>query len=896
MSTRESETTALDPVCGMTVSTDSSKHSSHDGQTYYFCSEGCQAKFERDPQAVLTARAEKEAQKQTSGDGSSCCHNDAERPATLAVAKQASREDNSCCHGETAKTDSTAVDPVCGMTVPTDSSKHSSHDGQTYYFCSDGCQANFERDPQAVLTARAEKEAQKQASEAGHSCCHGGTVAKPQVSTATGSPADEGAIYTCPMHPEIEQVGPGDCPICGMDLEPKFVDMADHSDEDQYRDMKRRFWIGVALSVPLLLIAMGPMVGLSLQRSFSSGVLAWLQLALAAPVVFWSGWPLLVRGFKSFQSWNLNMFSLIAVGTLAAFFFSLVVVVFPAAIPEAFAENGQLPLYFEAAAVIITLVLLGQVLELRARQQTGGAIRELLQLAPDIAHRITDDGEEDVALDAVRKGDRLRLRPGEKVPVDGRVISGSSSIDESMLTGEPVPVKKSEGDDVTGGTLNQTGGLVIEAVGVGDETVLSRIVQMVAEAQRSRAPIQKLVDVVARYFVPAVITCSIAAFIFWALFGPEPQLAHAFVAAVAVLIIACPCALGLATPMSVMMGVGRGAKEGVLIKNAEVLEVMEKVDTIVVDKTGTLTQGRPEVTAVNALGRWTEAEVLSLVAAVETQSEHPLAEAVVRRAKSDQLTIPEAREFQSITGGGVKATVAGQNVLVGKAELLEQEQIGGLEAARQWASTHQSRGSTVVFGAIDGEIAAVLAISDPIKESTPAAVQSLHQLGLKVVMLTGDAEPTARAVAEKLGIDTFRAGVSPQDKHAFVAQLKQQGSVVAMAGDGINDAPALAEANVGIAMGTGTGVAIESAGVTLVGGDLRGVVAAGKLSRKTMSNIRQNLFFAFVYNALGIPVAAGLLYPFFGVLLSPMIAAAAMSLSSVSVIANALRLRSAKLA
>ncbi|EMI21823.1 heavy metal translocating P-type ATPase [Rhodopirellula maiorica SM1] len=680
-----------------------------------------------------------------------------------------------------------------------------------------------------------------------------------------------------------------------MDLEPKFVDMADHGDDEQYADMKLRFWVGVVLSVPLLVIAMGPMLGLRISDWMSQTVFAWLQLALATPVVFWCGWPLLVRGVKSFRSMNLNMFSLIAVGTLAAYLFSLVVVLMPGVIPAAFFENGVPPLYFEAAAVIITLVLLGQVLELRARQQTGGAIRELMQLAPETAHRLTDNGEEEVSLDSVHKGDRLRIRPGEKVPVDGRVLSGSSSVDESMLTGEPIPVQKSEGDEVTGGTLNQTGALVMEAVGVGGDTVLSRIVQMVADAQRSRAPIQKLVDVVARYFVPAVIVCSILAFIGWAMFGPEPALAHAFVAAVAVLIIACPCALGLATPMSVMVGVGRGAKEGVLIKNAEVLEVMEKVDTIVVDKTGTLTQGRPEVTAIKTFGGTSEPEILALAAAVETQSEHPLAQAIVRRAKQDATTQHEATAFSSITGGGVRARVDGRDVIIGKADLLIEQNVDGVDAGRAEATKHQSEGATVIFVAVDGQLAALMAITDPIKPSTPAALETLHELGLKVVMLTGDAEPTAKAVATKLGIDEYHAGVSPEDKHAFVRRLKSEGKTVAMAGDGINDAPALAEANVGIAMGTGTGVAIESAGVTLVGGDLRGVAAASNLSRKTMSNIRQNLFFAFIYNALGIPVAAGLLYPFFGILLSPMIAAAAMSFSSVSVITNALRLRAAKL-
>lgn len=796
------------------------------------------------------------------------------------------------------------IDPVCGMNVPADSPRSAMHDGKNYVFCSDGCLTKFKNDPAGVLAKRAQKEAAETSS-----CC-GGDAAVHQIgeqptassccggqssSSANNTPADPTAIYTCPMHPEIEQVGPGDCPICGMDLEPKFVDMADHGDDEQYADMKRRFWVGVALSVPLLVIAMGPMVGLRVADWMNNSVFGWLQLALATPVVFWCGWPLLVRGAKSFRSWNLNMFSLIAVGTLAAYFFSLVVVLLPGVIPEAFYENGVAPLYFEAAAVIITLVLLGQVLELRARQQTGGAIRELMQLAPETARRISDEGEEEVSLDAVHKGDRLRVRPGEKVPVDGRVVSGSSSVDESMLTGEPIPVQKVEGDEVTGGTLNQTGALVMEAIGVGGDTVLNRIVQMVADAQRSRAPIQKLVDVVARYFVPAVIVCSIAAFIGWAVFGPEPQLAHAFVAAVAVLIIACPCALGLATPMSVMVGVGRGAKEGVLIKNAEVLEVMEKVDTIVVDKTGTLTQGRPEVTAVETLGDWSESDVLVLAAAVEAQSEHPLAQAVVRRAKADGLNVAEATDFNSITGGGVQARVDGRDVLIGKADLLNEQGVADVDLGRSRAGSHQSEGATVVFVSIDNHLAAILAITDPIKESTPAALKTLHELGLKVVMLTGDAEPTARAVAGKLGIDEFHAGVSPEDKHAFVRKLKSEGKTVAMCGDGINDAPALAESDVGIAMGTGTGVAIESAGVTLVGGDLRGVAAAGNLSRKTMSNIRQNLFFAFIYNALGIPIAAGLLYPVFGILLSPMIAAAAMSLSSVSVIANALRLRAAKL-
>ncbi|QDV23343.1 heavy metal translocating P-type ATPase [Aureliella helgolandensis] len=784
------------------------------------------------------------------------------------------------------------IDPVCGMSVDVESARSSTHQGVEYFFCSASCQKKFEASPDAVLASASQRAGNSVArtGEPLHSCCHG------EKSSAKGlPPVDTGAIYTCPMHLEIEQVGPGDCPICGMDLEPKVISAAAEEDEQQYLQMRRRFWGSVVLSVPLLAIAMGPMIGVRIADAFSDRSFGLLQLALATPVVFWCGWQLLVRGIKSFRSMNLNMFSLITVGTLAAFLFSLFVVLFPSWIPTAFFEDGKPPLYFEAAAVITTLVLLGQVLELRARQQTGGAIRELMQLAPETAHRIADSGEEDVPLDAIQQGDRLRVRPGEKIPVDGRVLSGSSSVDESMLTGEPLPVQKREGDDVTGGTLNQTGAVVMKAVGVGDDTVLHRIVQMVAEAQRSRAPIQQLVDVVARYFVPTVILCSILAFIGWAVWGPEPRLAYAFVASVAVLIIACPCALGLATPMSVMVGVGRGAREGVLIKNAAVLEVLEKVDTIVIDKTGTLTQGRPELTKLETLGDWRASEILRLAAAVEQQSEHPLAQAVVRKSQADALSIPEASNFTSITGGGVRATVDGHELLIGKASLLEAQDVTDLAIGRERAAEHQRGGATVIFVAIDARLAAFMVISDPIKESTPAALGALHELGLQVVMLTGDAESTARAVAQQLGIDQFEAGVSPQDKYEFVQRLKSEGKIVAMAGDGINDAPALALADVGIAMGTGTGVAMESAGVTLVGGDLRGIAAAARLSRKTMRNIRQNLFFAFVYNTLGIPLAAGLLFPFFGVLLSPMIAAAAMSFSSVSVILNALRLRTARL-
>lgn len=790
-------------------------------------------------------------------------------------------------------------DPVCGMTVDPGKALSADLQGKIYYFCSESCRTKFTNHPEAysetTTTDQVLEDSQDGSHESqGHTCCSH----QPSQGGNSGSDQrdeDPGAIYTCPMHPEIEQVGPGDCPICGMDLEPKFISTDSSTEDRQYQDMRLRFWIGAALSLPLLLLTMGPMVGLNLAAGLSATQQGWLQLVLATPVVFWCGLPLLSRGIKSFRTWNLNMFSLIAVGSLAAYGFSLFVLFFPSAVPQAFQEEGTPPLYFEAAAVIITLVLLGQVLELRARQRTGGAIRELLQLAPETAHRIDTDGEKDVPLSEVKKGDHLRVRPGEKVPVDGTITGGRSSVDESMLTGEPVPVKKSPGDSVTGGTLNQSGSLEMEAVGVGNDTVLNRIVQMVAEAQRSQAPIQKLADVVSQYFVPSVMVCSLLAFLGWSFFGPEPLLAHAFVAAVAVLIIACPCALGLATPMSVMVGVGRGAKEGVLIKSAEVLETMEKVQVVVVDKTGTLTRGRPEVTNVQTFGEFNTNDVLRWTGAVEAHSEHPLAQAVLRKAREEASTLPEASQFDSITGQGVRATVDDRELLVGNAKLLVGQGVTGLETAQEQAAEQQSQGATAIYVAVDGQLAAIVAVSDPIKDSTPHALKTLHELGLEVVMLTGDAEKTAQAVAQRLGIDEFHAGVSPEQKHEFVRQLEQEGKIVAMAGDGINDAPALAEANVGIAMGTGTGVAIESAGVTLVGGDLRGVAVAFQLSRKAMSNIRQNLFFAFLYNALGVPVAAGVLYPFFGLLLSPMIAAAAMSFSSVSVIGNALRLRTTSL-
>ncbi len=778
------------------------------------------------------------------------------------------------------------IDPVCGMKIDRRTARMLMHEGQPWWFCSESCEKTFLSDPTAVLKKDGSPDSSglRRRSPVQDPHSQG-----PPDAHQTTSPDD--GVYTCPMHPEIEQAGPGICPICGMDLEPKSVSSSEPDDDRQLKDMTRRFQVAVALSLPLLIMTMVPAPGRLSGVRLPAGASGLVQLLLATPVVFWSGHPLLVRGLHSFRTFRLNMFSLITVGTLAAWMFSVFVVLFPGAIPEAFLEDGRPPLYFEAAAVIVTLVLLGQVLELRARQRTSGAIRELMKLAPETAHRLTEDGEHQVPVSEVRSGDRLRVRPGEKIPVDGRVISGGSRVDESMLTGEPVPVKKAPGDLVTGGTLNQTGALEIEATSVGSETVLSRIVQMVAAAQRSQAPIQRLVDVVSRYFVPSVIACALLAFLGWAVVGPEPRLAHAFVSAVAVLIIACPCALGLATPMSVMVGVGRGAREGVLIRDAEVLEVMEKVDVIVVDKTGTLTVGHPEVTDMRTFSGWSEEDVYRLAAAAEASSEHPLAQAVVRKAQSLSVTFGPVQDFNSVTGSGVTGTVAGHSVLVGKPDLLRQRGVQGLDEAEQTVSEYRQSGRTAILVAVDGQTVAVIGISDPVRQSTPEALRTLHELGLKVVMLTGDAERTARVVADSLGIDEFHAEVSPQDKHDFVAGLKRQGHVVAMAGDGINDAPALAEADVGIAMGTGTGVAIESAGITLVGGDLRGVAAACLLSRKTMANIRQNLFFAFIYNALGIPVAAGVLYPLSGTLLSPMLAAAAMSLSSVSVIANALRLK-----
>ncbi len=705
-----------------------------------------------------------------------------------------------------------------------------------------------------------------------------------------------GAVYTCPMHPQVRQIKPGACPICGMGLELESA-VAGEEDTSELDDMTHRFWVSAVLTLPLFVYAMGDLIpGRPLHDLIPAAWGQWAQFALAAPVVLWGGWPFFVRGIQSLRTLNLNMFTLIALGVGVAFIYSTIAILIPSIFPPAFRDaSGNVAIYFEAAAVITTLVLLGQVLELRARSQTSGAIRALLELAPPTARRINDDSsEDDVSIDELKAGDRLRVRPGEKVPVDGEVIEGHSSVDESMISGEPIPVEKNAGDPVTGGTVNGTGALIMKATRVGEDTLLSQIVHMVSEAQRSRAPIQRLADLVAGWFVPAVVIIAIITFIVWANFGPQPAMAYAIVNAVAVLIIACPCALGLATPMSIMVGTGKGAQHGVLIKNAEALETFEKVDTVVVDKTGTLTEGRPKLVTVEPQEGFAVNELLSLVASVEAASEHPLAQAIVEGAKDRGLEYTSAQGFQSITGQGAQASVDRKSVAIGNGKLMRHLGAYDEELAAR-AETHRSEGQTVMFVAVDGHAAGLIGVADPIKDTTPAAIKRLHEAGLKIVMLTGDSKGTAMAVGKQIGIDEVHADVSPEDKNRVIKELQQAGCVVAMAGDGINDAPALAQADVGIAMGTGTDVAMESASVTLVRGDLTGVARARQLSHATMNNIRQNLFFAFIYNALGVPVAAGVLYPTFGLLLSPMIAAAAMSLSSVSVIGNALRLRGLKL-
>ncbi|MDO8400547.1 MAG: heavy metal translocating P-type ATPase [Bradyrhizobium sp.] len=772
-------------------------------------------------------------------------------------------------HQDHAHGSATVRDPVCGMTVDPATAKHRfDHEGKTHYFCSAGCRTKFAADPKAYL---------------------GGNKPKAQETQAP-----EGAVYTCPMHPQIRQVGPGSCPICGMALEPEVASL-DTPPNPELADMTRRFWIGLVLALPAVVLEMGGhLVG---GHGWVDPTLSnWIQLVFATPVVLWAGWPFFVRGWQSLVTRNLNMFTLIAMGTGVAYVYSVIGTVAPGIFPAAFrGHGGAVAVYFEAAAVITVLVLLGQVLELRAREATSGAIKALLELAPKTARRIGDDGaDHEVQIDSLQVGDHLRVRPGEKVPVDGIILEGRSSLDESLVTGESMPVTKEAGGKVIAGTLNQSGGFVMRADKVGRDTLLSQIVKMVAEAQRSRAPIQRLADQVSGWFVPVVIVAAIIAFAAWAWFGPEPRMAFGLVAAVSVLIIACPCALGLATPMSIMVGVGRGAQAGVLIKNAESLERMEKVDTLVVDKTGTLTEGKPKVVAIVAAAGFDETEILRLAASVERASEHPLADAIVRSAKEKNLDVSKVEEFDSPTGKGATGKVDGKTVLLGNASFLSSLGVES-QSLNEQAERLRGDGATVINIAVDGRLAGLFAIADPVKPSTPDALKALAAEGIKVIMLTGDNRTTANAIARQLGITDVEAEVLPDQKSAVVAKLQKAGRIVAMAGDGVNDAPALAAAEVGIAMGTGTDVAMESAGITLLGGDLGGIVRARRLSQATMSNIRQNLFFAFIYNAAGIPIAAGVLYPTFGLLLSPIIAAAAMALSSVSVVGNALRLRVTRL-
>ena len=755
-------------------------------------------------------------------------------------------------------------DPICGMTVDKTSALRAERDGQTFYFCSDRCRQKF--------------------------------LSTPDASRQEDKPQSK-AIYTCPMHPEIQQDHPGDCPKCGMALEPKTVTAGTDDEENvELRGMTRRFWIGAALTLPVFVLAMAHLIpALGRQLWVSGDASRWLQFALTTPVVLWAGWPFFRRGWRSVVTLHLNMFTLIAIGVGTAFVFSAVAMLMPGLFPPTMLHEGKVGIYFEAAAMVTVLVLLGQVLELRARSRTGSAIKALLNLAPPAARKVAEGGDEEIPVDQVQVGDKLRVVPGDKVPADGEVVEGHSSVEESMITGEPLPVEKTVGDKVTGGTVNGPGSFVMRAERIGSDTLLGQIVKMVAEAQRSRAPIQGLADKVAGIFVPVVLAVSVLTFVFWMWLGPEPKLAHAIVNAVAVLIIACPCALGLATPMSIMVGVGRGAQEGVLVKNAEALERLEKVTTLVVDKTGTLTEGKPKLVDILPTGGFDAKEFLRLAASLEQNSEHPLAAAIVRGAEDQSLTLEAAKDFRSVTAGGVIGSVASRMVMIGKPDFLRNEKITGLESLEALATKLQEAGKTAMFVAIDGKPAGILAVADPIKSTTAEAIKELHALGLKLVMLTGDNRRTAAAVARQLGLDAVEAEIEPAGKVAHVKKLREAGKHVAMAGDGINDAPALSEAEVGIAMGTGTDVAMQSAGITLVRGDLRGIAKAIRLSRATMWNIRQNLFFAFLYNALGIPLAAGALYPFFGLLLSPIIAGVAMSLSSVSVISNALRLRKVKL-
>jgi Cu+-exporting ATPase len=862
--------TAIDPVCGMTVNpaTAAGSHA-HGGQSYYFCHVSCLNRFKADPARYV-------------------------QPVMAAGGSQ--------------------KDPVCGMDViPDQAAGTVEHNGQAYYFCSRHCVTKFKADPERYVSrpAAASPEMPHGSAQAPHdqdaeytcpmdpevrqkgpgACPKCGMALEPVEAVAPLTRTE----YTCPMHPEIVQSEPGSCPICGMALEPRTVTQEDANPE--LVDMTRRFWMATAFTAPILALMIAEMwPGQPLRHLASERFFIWFQFALATPVVIWAGWPLFQRAWASLVNRHLNMFTLIGLGTGAAYLYSVAATLFPEIFPQSFRGNGgEIAVYFEPAAVIVTLVLLGQVMELRARSKTSSAIKALLGLAPRTARIVREDGhEEDTPLEQIHVGDRLRVRPGEKIPVDGVVLEGASAVDESMMTGEPMPVEKTPGQKVAGGTVNGTGSVVMRAEKVGRDTLLAQIVRMVSEAQRTRAPIQRVADVVAGYFVPMVIAIAAATFAVWALYGPEPRMAYALLNAVAVLIIACPCALGLATPMSIMVGTGRGATAGVLIRHAEALETLEKIDTVVVDKTGTLTEGKPRLTAVLTLSGYSQADVLRLAAGLERLSEHPLANAIVEGALAKQFSLSTAEQFRAVAGKGITGTVDGRAVAIGTAPFLTEQSID-LGLLLDLAEPLRKEGQTAMFLAVDGRPAGLIGVADPIKASAHEAMELLHREHIRVIMLTGDNRTTAGAVARKLGIDEVKAEVLPEQKADIVKQLQKEGRIVAMAGDGINDAPALAQAHVGIAMGTGTDVAMESAGVTLLKGDLRGIVRARRLSRGTMRNIRQNLFFAFVYNLLGVPIAAGLLYPFLGVLLSPMIASAAMTFSSVSVIGNALRLRSLKL-
>ncbi|MDP1767303.1 MAG: heavy metal translocating P-type ATPase [Nitrospirota bacterium] len=844
---------AIDPICGMTVepATADGSHE-HRGERYYFCGLSCLERFKADPERALQPRPASPAKPTTT-----------RRPLPML---------------QPAAVVAGAIDPVCGMTVqPATAAGSYEYQGKTYYFCATSCLTKFRADPIYYLTPVEQR--------------------LPRVTVAPSGGLVE---YICPMDPEVLETQPGACRICGMALEPKMVSLEDEQNPE-LEDMSRRFWICLGPSLLVMLLAMAEMIpGLSLPQIFTGSMRNWVQWLLATPVVLWGGWPFFQRGWISVVNRTPNMFTLIAIGTGAAYGYSTVATVAPTLLPGSFRlHDGSIAVYFEAAAMITVLVLLGQVLELKARSQTSSAIRSLLRLAPKTARLIKSDGqEEDVPLEQIQVGQRLRVRPGERVPVDGMVQEGATSVDESMITGESIPVEKIVGTRVTGGTINGTGGIVMVAERVGRDTMLARIVQMVSEAQRSRAPIQRLADVTAAYFVPLVVAASLLTAVAWAIWGPEPKLAHALVNAVAVLIIACPCALGLATPMSIMVGTGRGAMAGVLVKKAEALEIFGKVDTLVIDKTGTLTEGKPTLLSIRPVPPWTDVDLLRFAASLERSSEHPLAAAVVAGAEGRGLSCVPVEQFHSVTGKGVTGTVAGRRIAIGTATFLRLE-IGvsnqSLTTLDDNAASLRREGQTILFVAIDGQAAGILGVADPIKASTHEAVQELKADGLRIVMVTGDHRDTAEAVARQLGIEEVLAGVLPEHKGQIVARLKSQGCVVAMAGDGINDAPALALADVGIAMGTGADTAIESAGITLVKGDLRGLLRARRLSQATMRNIRQNLLFAFLYNVIGVPIAAGVLYPVWGILLSPMIASAAMTFSSVSVISNALRLRHVEL-